>query len=217
MAAGEIENIKSPAGDVFIQGFGWLMPTGTVETISADLVGDETLRQSEIELESLISTSAIEVRFDDGTVVQPGQVLLWIGSLPPEAIAPGRPMVTYFGTLPSRIPAGSGQQFLAHNSIVTHTQSPIVVAVDSLIKGVYWAGNTGDPDRTYDLELMLDPVGTPTFERVLVTTVLSQATADAINLPGSLLAGNYGIRMNRASGTGRSQFTRGILQLVLEN
>lgn len=215
MPAGSVENISG--GVLVIKGLGWRMPTGYTEAVDSDTAEQHHWLQAVAELSALVTSTDIEILDQNSNVVPANLVENWVNDVDVTTAPPSIPLVTYVGSFRQRVP-NNGALWMAHNQSVTHTEVGFIIpGNEGVIRTMFFGSKDPDTSNTYDFRIYSDPAGSPTLvvNNVLVTD-LNVRTKTVENLNIILPAGEYGMRLVRVTGSGRSDFNQGLGNVICE-
>ena len=124
---------------------------------------------------------------------------------------------TVTSTLARRIPGGSGVRYMTHDGNVSHTDCGFILSQARDLKEMNIVVDTADATNNYDVRIYRDPTTAPVLVVSATLTLLaSNRTASATGLTINLIAGEYGIAIERTAGAGASDFRRSVVNLILE-
>jgi len=196
------------------------MPAYSENVIDADF-DYRSVEAAEDELVSLSTALDIEIENDEATpqVVDPADIRDWIESnwQADRAI----PAATYRieAVFDSPVPS-TGFLFLSHAQGTPHSNVGFGIDVDSSLRRIYVALDEAEPTNTYDIRVYENPTdASPTLvvSNKLTIEAGSTRTFQVHNLVGvDLPAGEYGIAIERLTGSGESTFANGTVLLVVE-
>lgn len=206
---GEIENIAAPAANVTIFGLGWILPSGQIEDVNAQNVTTQSLRQSEDELESLITAGDIEIRNAQGTVVLSGGVGAWIDAVVIDETTPTVHVLTV--AMDQRVPS-SGERWFQWNTAITQLEVRWPVNAGFTILRTNLGVEQIDTTNTYGLRLYHgSDINNHIWESGIILNINTRAAGVNWPLnptPVEFVAGTYLWSAYRVSGSGTSDFTK---------
>ena len=216
MAIGTMEMIANGT-EYFIKGLGIKLDLNVIETVDDEFAADDQMRGAQAELVARVSDGTIEIKDEGGTVVPFDKVGRWIRSAPLNDAAPPIPLITYYGTFRQRVP-NNGNLWLAHNQSVTMTEVGFIIPGNTgTIRTMFFGSKQADNSRTYDLRIWENPATSPSLVvSNVLTTTLGQRTKTVTDLDIELPAGEYGMRLRRVTGSGRSTFNQGMANVIME-
>lgn len=212
MPRGEIENISG--APLIITALGWVMPTGHTETIDETTASTFTWVNAESELSALITSGDIEVRSETGLTILSNGILDWLGT---SAVnTPQQHILT--AVLSRRVP-NAGERFLGWTNSISHTEVAWPAASNYTVLritiGVKQVESTaGYGIRIYDSS----DLNTPVYSsgEILPNNTLSAGIEVPVSpSPVQLPPSEYAFAMYRTSGSTRSDFTEGIVNVFL--
>lgn len=214
MPVGSIENTSG--GVLILYRLGWYFTTGWTEPVLADSLEYEVWLQAQNELETQITAGNIILRDQDTNVVPSASVGAWINEVDDDALPPAKPLVTYASTFRSRVPS-NGRLWLRHNYHIVHTEVGFIVPGDAKIRTMFFGVKQQDSSRTYDVQIWENPATSPVLavSGVLITSTTSRIV-QVNNLDIDLTPGEYGVRMIRQTGSGKSSFNQGMAYIIME-
>lgn len=212
---GYIVNLR--ATDVIIKKLGWWL-TDTVTITIEDDADFDAFNRAQDEIEALITADDIEVQDETATAMTIAKFRVWMKQawVVDRHIVKGHRIEALFDTpVPS-----TGSLFLSHASGVPHTTVGFGIDMDSSLRRIYVALEAAEPTNTYDIRIYSDPTDvSPTLVVSGKLTITDGATRifQVNNLIGvDLDAGEYGIAIERLTGSGESTFVSGSVLLVVE-
>jgi hypothetical protein len=212
---GYVKNLR--AYDVIIKKMGWWL-TGNITITIEDDADFETFNRAQAELEALITASDIEIQDATATAMSVNKFRVWMKQawIVDRNIAKGHRIEALFDTpVPS-----TGALFLSHASGVPHTTVGFGIDMDSTLRRIYVALDAAEPTNTYDIRVYENPTdASPTLVVSGKVTITAGSTRvfQVNSLVGvDLDAGEYGIAIERLTGSGESTFTSGSALLVVE-
>lgn len=115
----------------------------------------------------------------------------------------------------TKVPGG-GFLMLGHGGIIPYTLIPITFANAVTITDVTIGVGTADSSRSYTVDLYDDPNTSPALNQSLLTLAVSQTGASATGLSINIAAGDYGLALQRASGSGASTFSNIVVSIFVK-
>ena len=211
---GVIENVTSPAADVFIFGLGWKLSSGYIQTVSDDSTSIVELRQAEHELEDLLTNSKIAIRNSVGTEITSGAVHTWLNTADDEGILSPTDIVSSFIDFP--VPSG-GERWFQWADAITHLEITWPINSDFTILRIELGVEQIDTSRTYGLRMYehTDLVN-PVFETGEVLTTSSRHNGKdipAFPSPQQFPNSEYLFSCYRVSGSGESTFSKVLMNM----
>lgn len=202
---GTIENTSGGVLNIF--GLGWRMPTGYTETVTAEIVTAQQLRQAEDELESLITAGDIEIQSATGNVVASGGVAGWIDTEISDN-APTTHVLTF--SMDQRVPA-SGERWFQWNTAITLLEVRWPINSTFTILRTNLGAEDVDSSNTYGLRLYASSdINTPLWESGVILPVSTRSAGVnwPLSSPLTWAAGSYLWSAYRVSGSGNSDFNK---------
>ena len=214
MPAGTLENTSG--GSLTIDGFGWILPTSHTETVDELSESQYTWTRAAVELSAKITAGDIVIRDENSNVIVSAEVLKWINATA-DADTPLAPQViTLVGIFDVKV-SNNGILWLNHSGNASQTESGFILAGAATLRTISLSLNIPDAGNTYDLRLYSDPAGTPAIEvqnELTTTTGAREFSVEDLNI--AVPAGEYGMRLDRASGAGKSDFDAGLAHMIFE-
>lgn len=212
---GYIKNLR--AYDVIIKKLGWWL-TGSVTITVEDDADFAAFNRAQAELEALVTANDIEIQDATATAMSINKFRVWMKQawLVDRNIARGHRIEGIFDTpVPS-----TGSLFISHASGVPHSNVGFGIDEDSSLRRIYIALDVAEPTNTYDIRVYKNPTdASPTLvvSSKLTIEAGSTRTFQVNGLVGvELTAGEYGIAIERLTGSGESTFASGTVLLVIE-
>ncbi len=117
-------------------------------------------------------------------------------------------------TLPTPVP-GSGESFLRHQGNIPHSIVPVVLEVNYQLKEVSIAVDKADASNGYTVKFYTDPAGTPSLQHSPLVLASTNLTAAVTGLSLAMNSGDWGVSLDRTSGSGGSDFKNIIVSFLI--
>jgi len=103
----------------------------------------------------------------------------------------------------------TGSLALGTDNLIPFTVCGFAITETTIIRQASLVVSEIDPDRSFVLRLYSDPTGTPVLVHTLVTLPVSTRLIGTDSLNLALSPGEYGLFVDRISGSGKSKFKFG--------
>lgn len=186
-------------------------------TITTDDIQDFTVRKEDIDITTPGQALIISITSSDGSVAitesgaDPGTGVVDL-VVDVEDIAQSFTRIS--ANVNQRVPGGR-LRWLEHSSDIPHSIVPLVIPSNQQIQRATISVDQQDTTNDYALRIYSDPAGSPSLVATLVTLTSGNVNALATGLTVNLTAGNYGLAVQRTSGSGRSDFRNIVTQVLM--
>ena len=219
MAQGTIENLLET--QINLRSLGWLIPGLATANIPDEIKYDD-IKKAQAELESRITASDITLRDTGAQVIGAGDVQGWIEDTwevgPPGQVgAAGACSYQLTGRIDGGLYSSYAYWFMFSVPYSVGVERSFHVFKDSHLKRVVLAVDEADNGNTYVVSIYKHPHGTPELihsEFLTLPTDTKKVISSSLNL--ALTAGEYGMKMQRKTGSGSSDFESVRIDFQLE-